>query len=177
MASVVAVGTNTRIRVLKGALALTGHRGRFNARGQPVRQAAGLTRTTNRAVGAPSRDGRRRSPAAAPEHPGGVGQPGRPRQRLLRDAEGARHRPSREGAAAGWPDVRVKHVAQRGGRPRASSRPRWPDDAKALSKNHARSLSQPPGSLIQAGNLHRRMLPAGTPCAARRGVGLFAVRY
>ena len=52
-----------------------------------------------------------------------------------RSAEGAAAQPSREGTPAPWPDVRVKPGALSERWPRASSRPRWPDDAPILIKN------------------------------------------
>jgi hypothetical protein len=46
------------------ALASTGHRGRVDARGRPIGGAPGLTRTSDRGAGAPSREGRCRAPSA-----------------------------------------------------------------------------------------------------------------
>ncbi len=62
-----------------------------------------------------------------------------------------RVRPSREGATAARPDLRVKPVAPPERWPRASSRPRWPDDAKTTFKNakvfspHAETLPRQGG--------------------------------
>jgi len=50
--------------VFKGALASTGHRGRVDARGHRIGEAPGLTRTSNRSAGVPSREGRSRAPSA-----------------------------------------------------------------------------------------------------------------
>ena len=53
-----------------------------------------------------------------------------------RSAAGAADRRSREGATAPRSDVRVKPGAPPERWPRASSRPRWPDDAKTPFKNY-----------------------------------------
>jgi len=50
-------------------LASTGHRGRVDARGQPLGRAPGLTRSSDRSAAAPSRDGRRRSAYGACARP------------------------------------------------------------------------------------------------------------
>jgi len=61
-------------------------------------------------------------------------------------------RPSREGAPALRPAIRVKPVALPRRWPRASTRPRWPVDAKSLSKKLSR---------LQPANVERQ------PCHAR----------
>ena len=53
---------------------------------------------------------------------------------IERNRAGVRPRPAREGAPAAWPDVRVKPGAPRRRWPRASTRPRWPVDAKTPQK-------------------------------------------
>ena len=63
----------------------------------------------------------------APSHP-------RPKRACQRAAEGARPRQTHKGAPARQGAVRVMGGGTRCGRPRASSRPRWPDDAKNLPK-------------------------------------------
>ena len=47
-------------RLLRGVMASTGHRGRVDARGPHAHLPAGLTRTSGRSAGAPSRDRRAR---------------------------------------------------------------------------------------------------------------------
>ena len=76
-----------------------------------------------------------------------------------RDAEGVAPRRSREGTPTCWPDVRVKPGAPGQGWPRASSRPRWPDDAKTPLKN-----TKPV------------FVPTAKPSPAKGGVGLFLAR-
>ena len=87
------------------ALASTGHRGRVDARGQRLDKAPGLTRTTNPAAGAPSRDAtmarrlRRRAALRCAQCL---------RSSRAAGAVGAADRRSREGALAARPVVRVK---------------------------------------------------------------------
>ena len=143
-------------------LASTGHRGRVDARGPRRHCSAGLTRTSGQAVGAPSRVRRARrlrrrvagmcatrptsqAPAGDPvpvADPSAA--PAKPHRRSIgrsdaltqpRGAAGAADRPSREGALAAWPEVRVRPAALPKRWPRASTRPRWPVDAKTILKN------------------------------------------
>jgi hypothetical protein len=70
------------------------------------------------------------------------------RAQRARPTHGARrrcaNRRTRVGMPTRWPDVRVKPVAPPERWPRASSRPRWPDDAKSTLKKRRAYLSQPP---------------------------------
>ena len=71
----------------------------------------------------------------------GVERPGRSRRiyssatAKARSAAGAPDRPAREGTPTRLPAVRVTPGAPPERWPRASSRPRWPDDAKPIAKN------------------------------------------
>src|SRR5471030_3341067 len=51
------------------------------------------------------------------------------------DAEGVVPRRTREGTPTAWPNVRVKPAEKCQCGPRASTRPRWPVDAKSPLKN------------------------------------------
>ena len=139
----------------EGVLASTGHRGRVDARGPPPHAPAGLTRTSGQCAGAPSRDGRGRSPSASrwgarrargardarETRETRVSSRARPRtptdsiEEVQAPAPQAPARRSREGAPTRWPDVRVKPGALPERWPRASARPRWPADAKTPLKN------------------------------------------
>jgi len=90
-----------------------------------------------------------------------------------------RRRLSREGAPAPRSEVRVKPGARRGGRPRASTRPRWPVDAKSQTKKWRWSFSTHRGARAAgwagariAGSLSfdgpDDRLPLVVPSAARR---------
>ena len=57
-----------------------------------------------------------------------------------RSAEGDADQPSREGTPTRWPNVRVKPGTPPERWPRASSRPRWPDDAKTPFKTFGRGI-------------------------------------
>jgi hypothetical protein len=118
----------------------TGHRGRVDARGARSGGAPGLTRTSDRSAGAPSRDGR----SAAPAAPRGLTFPDEEavasRTAERRNAAGVVPCRSRKGATAGWPKVRVKPGAVCRRWPRASTRPRWAVDAKTPLKNGTPSL-------------------------------------
>ena len=111
----------------RGVLASTGHRGRVDARGQRIGGPLGLTRTAGLPSNAPCRDARRRDAS---------------RRAAKRAPKARRPGPSREGAPATRFDVRVKPAARLPRWPRASTRPRWPVDAKSPFKNH-RVFSQP----------------------------------
>ena len=125
--------------VLLGTLASTGHRGRVDARGRRVGRSPGLTRTGGRARRRSCRDrgGRdlrsrwaRRSSIDTrrnrhAQSARAVGDAGR--RRVFVDHDKERRR-------AG-PPVRVRPAGARGRWPRASTRPRWPVDAKLPPKD------------------------------------------
>ena len=71
-----------------------------------------------------------------------------------------RHRPSREGTAAGRSVVRVKPGGLPSGRPRALTRPRWPVNAKTLLKKHGCLFSTRQGAARGevGGGLFRRRI-------------------
>ena len=138
-------------RVLNRCLASAGHRGRADARGQRGHRATGLTRMSDRGAGVPSRDGRSAAPAtldqlshrcparrvSLPYFGSGLARslPRRAHAVPVRTPQASHRRPSREGTPTTRPDVRVKPGAPPIGWPRASTRPRWPVDAKDNFQN------------------------------------------
>ncbi len=156
-----------RVVVFKVGWASTGHRGRVDARGRPLGGAPGLTRATGLPASAPSRDGRGRD--AFGDRAGTTALAKRPDRGC--QVPSSRHDCSRQEAAFLARDqasaapkalrivhhekerrhrdprfaVRVMPGAQCHRWPRALTRPRWPVNAKDLSKTRARYLSQPPG--------------------------------
>ena len=168
-------------------LALTGHRGRVNARGRPLGKEPGLTRTTHRSAVAPSRDGRRRCAFGDRAGTACLRQAtDSPRERnSTQPPQALRPRRSREGARAPRSVVRVRPGAPHRCWPRASSRPRWPDEAKDQPKERcwffsthraaprqggqgfgAQARAQCRGQLVQCGRLLSAALPrrAVTSC-------------
>jgi len=117
-----------RMFFLKRSLASTGHRGRVDARGHRTSRAPGLTRTSNRSACVPSREGRCRAPSAR-----AWARDAKRRAIVSLDKEGWACRPV----------VRVKPAALPMRWPRASTRPRWPVDAKAPLKTTVSSLNSP----------------------------------
>ena len=81
-----------------------------------------------------------------------------------RSAEGAADQPSREGTPTCWPDVRVKPGAPPVRWPRASSRPRWPDDAPITYKEWEARICpnhQPKPPAREGGGLCLARVPPG----------------
>ena len=152
----------------KRTWASTGHRGRVDARGVRSGGAPGLTRTSDRSAGAPSRDGRSAAPAALrgltfPDEEAVVS-----RAAERRDGAGVVPRRSRKGATAGWPKVRVRPGAGCRRWPRASTRPRWAVDANPLKMAPHLSLRMCAGSLPCAGVVTRGTLRSEVQEEARR---------
>jgi len=116
----IVAGVEKSASIFLRGVASTGHRGRVDARGRREHCSAGLTRTAALSASAPSRDERRTTPQAS---------------RANAAPKALRKRPSREVASTSRSEVRVRPGAPPGRWPRASTRPRWPVDAKAKSKN------------------------------------------